>query len=266
MLLEVRAWLDAPDPDHAAKWYKRRKAEEHTGPLTESTMASMAQLDPKTWSSSLMSMFDFGKQQPDQKPGLLRDVGALVATDILKTVKDSNQAAHLLWMLAVSGVGTPVTAIAEVLDFYLSDQGCQHWPQIVKLAKQDSPEANAELERYFLEAHRFTSAQVCKHMAGDQEILLDIAAANRDPSVFTDPQKFSLKRPLDDYIIHGHGPRGGLGRDMFLAYGTAMLKVAARTEGLRKVPGGMGELKKVVVRGRRHYLTPNWAYVVDEPT
>lgn len=54
MLLEVRAWLDAPDPDHAAKWYKRRKAEEHTGPLTESTMASMAQLDPKTWTTSLV--------------------------------------------------------------------------------------------------------------------------------------------------------------------------------------------------------------------
>lgn len=53
---------------------------------------------------------------------------------------------------------------------------------------------------------------------------------------------------------------------MFLAYGTAMLKVAARTEGLRMAPGKMGELKKVYVAGKRHYLTADWAYVVDEPT
>ncbi|KAL8901933.1 MAG: hypothetical protein Q9207_004956, partial [Kuettlingeria erythrocarpa] len=159
MLLEVRAWLDAPDPDHAAKWYKRRKAEEHTGPLTESTMVSMAQLDPKTWSSSLMSMFGFGTQPADQKPTLLRDLGALIAKDILKTVKDPNEAAHLLWMLAVSGVGTPVTAIAEVLEFYLSDPGAQHWPRIIELAKEDSSKANMKLEKYFLEAHRLTSAQ-----------------------------------------------------------------------------------------------------------
>lgn len=55
---------------------------------------------------------------------------------------------------------------------------------------------------------------------------------------------------------------------MLLAYGTAMLKVAARTEGLRKAPGQMGELKRVDVQGRRRrrYLTADWAYVVDEPT
>lgn len=56
MLLEVRAWLDAPDPDHAAKWYKRRKAEEHTNILTESTTESMAQPDPKTWTSVFVSL------------------------------------------------------------------------------------------------------------------------------------------------------------------------------------------------------------------
>lgn len=61
---------------------------------------------------------------------------------------------------------------------------------------------------------------------------------------------------------------------MLLAYGTAMLKVAARVQGLRPAPGQMGELKKVYVKnggkgqqqGRRHYLTADWAYVVDEPT
>ncbi|KAL9020872.1 MAG: hypothetical protein Q9185_001943 [Variospora sp. 1 TL-2023] len=276
MLLEVRAWLDAPDADHAAKWYKRRKAEEHTGPLTESTMASMAQLNPKTWTTSLVSLFGFGAQKPGQKPALLRDVGALIAKDICKKVENPKEAAHLLWLLAVSGVGSPVTAIAEVLEYYLSESGSPHWHKITKLAKDDIHEANAELEKYFLEAHRLTSAQLCKHVASNQEeVLLHIGAANRDDTTnkdgtvsgFTNPTDFRLDRNLDEnMIIHGHGPRGRLGRDMFLAYGTAMLKVAARTEGLRMAPGKMGELKKVYVAGKRHYLTADWAYVVDEPT
>ena len=71
---------------------------------------------------------------------------------------------------------------------------------------------------------------------------------------------------MDKYIIHGFGPRGQLGKDMLLAYGTALLKVAARTKGLRTAPGQMGELKQVQVRGKRHYMTADWAYVVDEPT
>ncbi|KAL8970101.1 MAG: hypothetical protein Q9197_003992 [Variospora fuerteventurae] len=276
MLLEVRAWLDAPDPDHAAKWYKRRKAEEHTGPLTESTMASMAQLNPKTWTTSLVSLFGFGTQKPGQKPALLRDVGALIAKDISKKVENPKEAAHLLWLLAVSGVGSPVTAIAEVLEYYLSEPGSPHWHKITKLAKDDTHEAKAELEKYFLEAHRLTSAQLCKHVASNQEeVLLHIGAANRDDTTnkddtvsgFTNPTNFRLDRNLDEnMIIHGHGPRGRLGRDMFLAYGTAMLKVAARTEGLRMAPWKMGELKKVYVAGKRHYLTADWAYFVDEPT
>ncbi|KAL8651032.1 MAG: hypothetical protein Q9210_003484 [Variospora velana] len=277
MLLEVRAWLDAPDPDHAAKWYKRRKAEEHTGPLTESTMASMAQLDPKTWTTSLVSLFGFGAEKPGQKPELLRDVGALIAKDICKQVENPKEAAHLLWLLAVSGVGSPVTAIAEVLEYYLSEPGSQHWRKITQLAKDDTPETNAKLEKYFLEAHRLTSAQLCKHVSSNQEevLLLHIGTANRDDTTnkdgtvsgFTNPTDFRLDRKLDEnMIIHGHGLRGRLGRDMFLAYGTSMLKVAARTEGLRMAPGKMGELKKVYVAGKRHYLTADWAYVVDEPT
>ncbi|KAI4241616.1 MAG: hypothetical protein L6R40_004448 [Gallowayella cf. fulva] len=291
MLLEVRAWLDAPDPDHAAKWYKRRKAEEHTNILTESTTESMAQPDPKTW-TSVFSIFGYGAQKPNQGPTVLRDVGAIIAKDVCKAVPDPKDAAHLLWMLAVSGVGAPVTAvrnlptqpdsktdsrcsqIAEVLEYYLSDLGSHHWPKIIEVAKGDSPKANAELEKYFLEAHRLTSAQLVKHVSGDRELLLDIGAANRDPSTFAKPNEFSLKRPVGDYIIHGYGPRGQIGRDMLLAYGTAMLKVAARVQGLRPAPGQMGELKKVYVKnggkgqqqGRRHYLTADWAYVVDEPT
>lgn len=272
MLLEVRAWLDAPDPDHATKWYKRRKAEEHSKPLTESTSAAFDQLNPASWGESLKSMFGFGAKKTPQQPTLLRELGGILANDALKESKSPEEAAHLMWMLAVTGVGALVTAIAEVLEFYLSpNKGSKYWPQIVKLTQQDTPAADTKLERYFLEAQRLTSAQLVKHVSNGKDILLDIGAAGKDPKIFPNPSEFSLDantRKLENYIIHGFGPRGRLGKDMLLAYGTALLKVAAKTKGIRMAPGKMGELKQVHIgkERRRHYLTADWAYVVDEPT
>ena len=62
---------------------------------------------------------------------------------------------------------------------------------------------------------------------------------------------------------------------MLLAYGTALLKVAGQMGGLRKAPGQMGELKRVQLNEEsaklaqvhgRHYMTPDWGYLVAEPT
>ena len=109
MLLEVRAWLDAPDPDHAIKWYKRRKAEEHSGPLTEFTKGSITKLDSQSW---IKSVLGFGATKTGQKPTLLRDVGAILARDALEKAETPEEAARLMWMLAVTGVGSPVTAVS----------------------------------------------------------------------------------------------------------------------------------------------------------
>ena len=62
---------------------------------------------------------------------------------------------------------------------------------------------------------------------------------------------------------------------MLLAYGTALLKVAGQMGNLRKAPGEMGELKRVQLDQERqkhaqvygrHYMTPDWGYLVNEPT
>lgn len=50
----------------------------------------------------------------------------------------------------------------EVLHYFLSDEGERHWPEIQKLATDNSERANAKLEKYFMEALRLTSKQVCK--------------------------------------------------------------------------------------------------------
>ena len=63
---------------------------------------------------------------------------------------------------------------------------------------------------------------------------------------------------------------------MLVAYGVAILKVAGQMDGLRKAPGQMGELKRVELKTQeqrkqgqvfgRHYMTPDWGYLVAEPT
>ena len=111
MLLEIRIWSDAPGPDHASKWYKRCKAEEHSGPLTDSTKESISQPDSQSWGDSIKSVFGFGATKTGQKPTLLRDVGAIVARDALEKAKTPGEAARLMWMLAVTDVGSPITAV-----------------------------------------------------------------------------------------------------------------------------------------------------------
>ena len=58
-----------------------------------------------------MSVFGFGATKTGQKPTLLRDVGAILARDVLEKARTPEEAARLMWMLAVIGVGSPVTAV-----------------------------------------------------------------------------------------------------------------------------------------------------------
>ena len=50
----------------------------------------------------------------------------------------------------------------EVLHYFLSEDGEKHWHEIQKLATDNSEKANTKLEKYFMEALRLNSQQVCK--------------------------------------------------------------------------------------------------------
>jgi len=55
-------------------------------------------------------------------------------------------------------------------------------------------------------------------VAAGEVVVLDLAAANRDPDVFTDPDRFDAGRPnLDQVLTFGSGPRACPGRDHALA-------------------------------------------------
>lgn len=55
-------------------------------------------------------------------------------------------------------------------------------------------------------------------IAAGTVVVLDLVAANRDPDVFTDPDRFDPSRPnLDQVLTFGSGPRACPGRDHALA-------------------------------------------------
>jgi cytochrome P450 len=61
--------------------------------------------------------------------------------------------------------------------------------------------------RYALEDVCLSGQTVC---AGDP-VVVEIAAANRDPAVFADPERLDLARSPNPHIAFGHGPHHCLG-------------------------------------------------------
>ena len=109
LLLEVRNWTETASPDIAAQWYKRRKAQESGLKLTESTSVSVPRAAGRAISSWLWGSTPNAE---DAKPASVKEVG----TDIVKSLRSGGRSetevAQNMWMMAVSGVGSPVTAVS----------------------------------------------------------------------------------------------------------------------------------------------------------
>ena len=194
MLIEIRNWVDYPNSDPTSMWYRRRKAQESAVELTRTTKMSIPKAAAEPW--SILSFF-WGDQakNDDQNLSTLRKLGASIAKSLQGLGRDEEETAQMAWMLAVSGVGTPVTAVspmpsicsfsaltqhlqfAEVLNYFLSpafehpmDQTQEDanaekkrlWSDIQNLAMQNSDVATSQLEKYFIEALRLTSEQMCR--------------------------------------------------------------------------------------------------------
>lgn len=152
----------------------------------------------------------------------------------------------------------------QIIEYY-TGEGKQHLAEINRLAQQDSKESDEQLHRYCLEAIRingtFGAFREAKtnltvqdngktvEIQPGNKVFASFVEANRDPSVFPEPNEVKLDRPLDSYISAGQGTNTGFGQEITKIALVAMLRVVARLQGLRRATGPQGQLKRIPQEG-----------------
>ncbi|KAH0555974.1 hypothetical protein GP486_006081, partial [Trichoglossum hirsutum] len=180
-------------------------------------------------------------------------------------------------------VANQAQVFAQVLDFYLSDEGKAHLPEINRLAKLDTAEADEKLLHYAMEGIRMAgtfglyreaaesmvindNGRDVPVMAGDR-VFVSFVSAARDPKVFPNPEKVLLDRPIESYLHYGAGPHTCLGGDISKVAITAMLKTVGRLDNLRRALGEQGQLKKIPRPGGFYiYMTEDHGGYFPFPT
>ncbi|OQU97287.1 hypothetical protein CLAIMM_03240 [Cladophialophora immunda] len=153
----------------------------------------------------------------------------------------------------------------QIIDYYLSDEGVKHLPDIQRLARIDTKESDNQLLHYVNEGIRlngtfgsYRRSQVTHtfHDDGKQvsvkpgdKVFCGFVKAARDPAIFPNPNEVRLDRPLDSYIHYGIGEHACLGKDASMVALTAMLRTVGKLENLRRAPGPQGQLKKIPREG-----------------
>ena len=164
-----------------------------------------------------------------------------------------------------------------MLDLFLSEKYKSVWPEIQKLANEESPEAFNKLRKYALEAYRITSPALTLRTVGvdsatindgetklpvkkGDNLLMDFIAAGADPAKYPDPHKIKLDRPENDYVVFGWGSHSCVGREIVVAAMAAQLKAFGKLKNLRRAPGQAGLLKTKVVGGSfKVYMNEDWS-------
>jgi cytochrome P450 len=191
---------------------------------------------------------------------------------------------QLVWghILGTAGgmVSNQGQLFGQTIEYYLLGEGKSHWPDIQKLAQEDSEETFEKLMHYTMEGGRLngetgviravakptsiTEAGKTKDLKPGDSVFVNLRAASHDPEVFPNPDDVDITRPLDSYIHLGHGPHQCLGLPMTRVSLTTMLREVARLKNLRPALGPQGKVHKVAKKmggeGRYEYhayLTEN---------
>jgi cytochrome P450 len=162
------------------------------------------------------------------------------AVEELRAAAGEQEVADVATLL-FGGIETTEGMIANALLHLLEN------PAQLELARQDESmtaaaveeslrlePAAATIDRYATRDLEFGGAQIAK---GDL-VTISIAAANRDPDSFTDPNNFDVRRPnAKQHLAFAHGPHVCIGMHLArLEAHTAINRVLTRLPGLRLAP------------------------------
>ena len=207
----------------------------------------------------------------------LKTFGSHLIRRLAAGQKSADEVTWTIVHTAAVAVATQAQAFAQMLDLYLSEPYKSHWPAIQKLAASDTRENFALLVRYAMEGCRLNPPTFGLTRLADADIvvddcerwvpvktgmqvLVDIATACLDPTVFPNPRAIDLTRPMDKYIHHGWGPHRCVGRSINMTAMAAQLRVFAQLKNLRRAPGMAGELKSKKVNGPfKVFMKEDWS-------
>ncbi|KAI9838713.1 MAG: hypothetical protein M1838_004543 [Thelocarpon superellum] len=207
---------------------------------------------------------------------------------MIRKLLDSGMSTHkVAWAqiipTAAAMVANQGQVFAQIVDFYLSDAGNVHWPEICRLSRLDTAEADEQILHYAMEGIRLAGAfgsyrevmspitvvdngKTYKMKKGDR-ILLSFVDSAKDPKAFPDPEKVRLDRDIDSYLHYGAGPHQCLGKWISQVAITAMLKSVGKLDNVRRAPGPQGQLKAIPIAGGFViYMREDWTDYFPLPT
>ncbi|OAX82311.1 hypothetical protein ACJ72_03340 [Emergomyces africanus] len=196
-------------------------------------------------------------------------------------------AEQIVWthMLPTAGgmVANQAQLFSQCLDYYLSEEGSIHLPEIHRLSKLDTAEADKLLLKYFLEGARLRAtvgvyrevatkstikdAEKVLHLEPGDRVACNLVKASMDPKQFPEPHKVDLTRDLNSYIHFGQGLHKCLGFGICNAALSTMLKTVGKLENLRRAPGPQGKLRRIPGPGGiSKYLVADYTDYFPFPT
>ena len=243
------------DLDPAKSFPLRMATRSVTQTLGKLVEANVKMIDATGFISGIVN-----KLHQDLTP--LKDYGIHMVRQLLEGGQSTSE---ITWGHIVPTAGAMVANQAQVftqlLDYYLSEAGKEHLPEINKIAKIPGPETDNILLHYAMEgirlngtfgAYRLATKDMTVDENGRQvevrkgdKVFTSFASANREEEYFPESDKVRLDRPLDTYMHYGKGPHACLGGEASRVALTAMLRTVGRLDNLRRAPGPAGQLKKI---------------------
>jgi 4-methoxybenzoate monooxygenase (O-demethylating) len=158
-------------------------------------------------------------------------IGAQIYAEADAGQVSHEEAALLVRSLLSAGLDTTIFAISNALHCFASNAG--QWRRL-----RDNPSlarpAFEEVIRYASPVQTFfrTTAKAVEvagvHLDEGQKVLLFLAAANRDPRKWQDPEKFDISRKTLGHVGLGHGIHACVGQMVARLEAESLLTVIAR--------------------------------------
>ena len=156
-LLNIRIW-GVNNNDPAQAWNRRRRAQEGAQVITETTRKLVDEVVRGRGlglgiASAISNTFS---RKAYLKKGSLRSCGYQIIEELLAQGNSAERVTDNLWLTAFGGIGAPVTAFYEVLEFFLRPENASIWAEVQSLALRGD---DVGIHDYVREAQRLTSSQ-----------------------------------------------------------------------------------------------------------